>query len=128
MRLFNKRLRTEVNELRDSNIESIYALYERIEKLERIIKHSIEGKITCFSRVEYKQFKETWVRYEYPPYPVDVTYLYANGTEYKVENMFLKNPIISWMGNNKIHVVEKINNYESIKYIVDLNTCKFMKL
>ncbi|OUO77938.1 hypothetical protein B5F53_12055 [Blautia sp. An249] len=82
-------LKEDVEEVKSSVLkslqESMKAVSEQNERLQRILKNYIPGKVTGYSRLHYG----------FCDFGEHKTYVYKNGEEYIFDRLYIENPIFS---------------------------------
>lgn len=127
--MFNRKMKNELEELKDkinvleeNNKDIKNSLSETIDennRLGRIIKNYIPGKITYVNKYNYSEY---WC----------YCYFYKDGVEYKIKYLNLSDATIEETKNNTLVIKDKVAEGENIRkvheYAIDLISGSFVKL
>lgn len=108
---FNQRFKEIKDRLDDLEKEN--------KMIQRILRYSKENQITSYSTYKHIYsclFQGMVMNYEY------VTYIYMNGCEYKFENLYFNDPKIEPGERYGVVIVNDCDR----KYVLDVNTCKYI--
>lgn len=110
-------IKTITNDL----VEKISILKNENDKLKRILRNSVNGKVTGFS--VKPNYSENFRFVEYSPCK---TYVYKNGREYIFTGLYLEEPVFE-QGNEK-NTVFVTSKGGKAKYVLDLRTETFIQI